>query len=315
MFYEPVRRTLSALGTEVQVPDSGIGQTMAETRQFYNEADPTKGKEMSGLQRGARAGVQLGGALAGGTLGIGTMLAGGTTDQAMQMLDEGMPLDKAQAFMGADAALNTASMALGGLGKSALTQGVTTGVGNMAGDEASHLLANAFRESEGLRQNERDNVDRAISFGFGAVPGYIAKRAENATVVDNVKNVEADAKAKIEEFLVKKEAQDPLNKPSILELLPKEDYPKPLGNRINNSNTNGVIEFPEKESQTSGVAGRTDTSGKKQEFQVGGRDPHTVTFDHREDGRLVRTVTYPDGQKSTETLYLKELLQLKIVQI
>jgi len=221
-------------------PKTSTGELMAGAQQFYNEADPTKGKEMSGLQRGARAGVQLGGALAGGTLGIGTMLAGGTTDQAMQMLDEGMPLDKTQAFMGADAALNTASMALGGLGKSALTQGVTTGVGNMAGDEASHLLANAFRESEGLRQNERDNVDRAISFGFGAVPGYIAKRAENATVVDNVKNVEADAKAKIEEFLATKEAQDPLNKPSTLELLPKESYPEPLGNRSIDPDTKTV---------------------------------------------------------------------------
>ena len=135
-----------------------IGEMMAQTRQFYNEADPTKDKQMSGLQRGTRAGIQLGGALAGGPLGISAMLAGGTTDQAMQMLDEGMPLNKTQAYMGVDAALNTASMALGGLGKSALTQGVTTGLGNMAGDEASHLLANAFRESEGLRQNERDNA-------------------------------------------------------------------------------------------------------------------------------------------------------------
>ena len=221
-------------------PKTSTGELMAGARQFYNEADPTKDKQLSGLQRGARAGVQLGGALAGGSLGIGAMLAGETTDQAMQMLDEGMPLDKAQAFMRADAALNTASMALGGVGKSALTQGVTTGLGNMAGDEASHLLANAFRESEGLRQNERDNVDRAISFGFGFGPGYIAKRIENATQVDQGKNVEADAKAKIEEFLATKEAQDPLNKPSLLELLPKESYPEPLGNRSIDPDTKTV---------------------------------------------------------------------------
>uniref|UniRef100_UPI00258C3503 hypothetical protein n=1 Tax=Acidithiobacillus sp. TaxID=1872118 RepID=UPI00258C3503 len=42
--------------------------------------------------------------------------------------------------------------------------------------------------------------------------------------------------------------------------------------------------------------------GKKQVFNIGGRDPHTATFEHKDDGRLVRTITYPDGQSNTETL-------------
>ncbi len=96
--YEPVRLTLSALGTEVQVPDSGIGETMAETKKFYDEADPTLTKQMTTGQQVTKAGTQLL-SLAGGPVGLGTMLAGGTTDEAMRMLDEGMPLDKTQAYM------------------------------------------------------------------------------------------------------------------------------------------------------------------------------------------------------------------------
>jgi len=174
--YEPIRRTLSALGTEVQVPDSGIGETMAETKKFYDEADPTLTKQMTTGQRVTKAGTQLL-SLAGGPVGLAAMLAGGTTDEAMRMLDEGMPLDKTQTYMAADAALNTGAVAFGGVGKRPITQAVSLGAGNMAGDEASHWLANQFRESEGLKLNERDNIDRAISFGMGAVPGYIAQRA------------------------------------------------------------------------------------------------------------------------------------------
>lgn len=51
-----------------------------------------------------------------------------------------------------------------------------------------------------------------------------------------------------------------------------------------------------------GAGVRADGLGKKQEFNIGGRDPHTVTFEHKDDGRLIRTITYPDGQVNTETL-------------
>lgn len=236
----PINQLLAGLGVEAAKPNQELIDKIISFDKGAQLEDPTQGKQLSGPQRGVKAGIQLAGALTGGPASIAGMMAGGTGVETDRMLEEGMPLEKAQQFAAADAALNTASFAVGGLGKRALTQGVTAGLGNMAGDEASHLLANAFRESEGLRQNERDNVDRAISFGFGFGPGYIAKRAENATQVDQVKNVEADAKAKIEEFLATKEAQDPLNKPSTLELLPKESYPEPLGNRSIDPDTKTV---------------------------------------------------------------------------
>lgn len=236
----PINQLLAGLGVEAAKPNQELIDKIISFDKNAQLEDPTQGKQLSGPQRGVKAGIQLAGALTGGPASIAGMMAGGTGVETDRMLEEGMSLEKAQQFAAADAALNTASFAVGGLGKRALTQGVTTGLGNMAGDEASHLLANAFRESEGLRQNERDNVDRAISFGFGFGPGYIAKRAENATQVDQVKNVEADAKAKIEEFLATKEAQDPLNKSSTLELLPKESYPEPLGNRSIDPDTKTV---------------------------------------------------------------------------
>lgn len=40
----------------------------------------------------------------------------------------------------------------------------------------------------------------------------------------------------------------------------------------------------------------------KQVYQIGGRDPSTRTYEHRADGRVTRTIEYPDGQSSTETL-------------
>lgn len=43
-------------------------------------------------------------------------------------------------------------------------------------------------------------------------------------------------------------------------------------------------------------------ASKKQEFKVEGADPHTVSYAQRPDGRLVRTINYPDGQSSTDTL-------------
>lgn len=42
--------------------------------------------------------------------------------------------------------------------------------------------------------------------------------------------------------------------------------------------------------------------GKNQVFNIGGQDPYTVSFEHKEDGRLVRTITYPDGESSIEML-------------
>lgn len=51
-----------------------------------------------------------------------------------------------------------------------------------------------------------------------------------------------------------------------------------------------------------GAGVRADGVSKKQVFNIGGRDPHTVTFEHKDDGRLIRTITYPDGQANTETL-------------
>ncbi|MDH0363468.1 LPD38 domain-containing protein [Comamonas aquatica] len=47
--------------------------------------------------------------------------------------------------------------------------------------------------------------------------------------------------------------------------------------------------------QTAGVA-------KRHEFNVGGKDPHTVTYQLKDDGRLSRTTTYPDGESSTTEL-------------
>lgn len=47
---------------------------------------------------------------------------------------------------------------------------------------------------------------------------------------------------------------------------------------------------------------RADGVSKKQVFNIGGRDPYTVMFEHKDDGRLIRTITYPDGQVNTETL-------------
>lgn len=236
----PINQLLAGLGVDAAKPNQELIDKIISFDKGAQLEDPTQDKQLSGPQRGVKAGIQLGGALAGGPAGIAGMMAGGTGVETDRMLAEGMPLEKAQQFAAADAALNTASFGLGGLGKSALTQGITTGLGNMAGDEASHLLANAFRESEGLRQNERDNVDRAISFGFGAVPGYLAKRAETSAPAEVVKDVEVDAKTKIDEFLKTKEAQDPLNKPSTLELLPKENYPEPLGNRTIDPDTKTV---------------------------------------------------------------------------
>ena len=54
-------------------------------------------------------------------------------------------------------------------------------------------------------------------------------------------------------------------------------------------------------------AGNTGVEGagvasKKQEFKVEGADPHTVSYAQRPDGRLVRTINYPDGQSSADTL-------------
>lgn len=41
---------------------------------------------------------------------------------------------------------------------------------------------------------------------------------------------------------------------------------------------------------------------KKHEFKVGGKDPHTVTYQLKDDGRLSRTITFPDGESSTTEL-------------
>jgi hypothetical protein len=37
-------------------------------------------------------------------------------------------------------------------------------------------------------------------------------------------------------------------------------------------------------------------------FNVGGRDPHTVVYNRLPDGRLTRTITYPDGERSVNFL-------------
>lgn len=217
-------------------------ETKEGIRSTMEGLDPTKGKELTTGQRFGKAGVQLAGALATGPVGIAGMMAGGTAREADAMLEQGMPVDKAQLYGAADAALNVGSVALGGFGKSAITQAGSLGAGNMAGDEASHLLANKFREDEGLKLNERDNVDRAISFAMGAVPGYLAQRtaADVEATRKPTTDPDAEAKAAIDAELAKQEANDPLNKPSTLELLDKEAYPEPLGNRTIDPDTKTV---------------------------------------------------------------------------
>jgi len=238
MAYEPVRKTLDALGTNVQTPDSGIGEALATTKKYYEEADPTRGKALSPAQRFTQGGIQLAGGLAGGPVGIGVLMAGGTIDQATDMLDQGMPLQKAQAFAGADTALNTASIALGGIGNSPVTQGLTAGLGNMGGDELSNELANAFRRSEGIKEQDRDWVDRGISFGMGAVPAALATKK-----VTEQKDPTGEKKARDEAFSKIDQAIEPpkqIEPRSTLELLPKDQYPEPLGNRTVDPDTKTV---------------------------------------------------------------------------
>lgn len=229
------------LGQKQQQPNQAVLDTLFETkegiRSTMEDLDPTRGKQLSDMQRVGKAGTQLVGALATGPVGLGGMMAGGTVREADEMLSEGMPVEKAQQYAAADAALNTGSIALGGFGKSRLAQGTTVGAGNMAADEAAHLLANQFRESEGLQTKTRDNVDRGISFGMGFVPGYIAQRGEVEAQVKPEVEAEANARQRIDEILAQK---DPLTKPSVLELLPKEDYPEPLGNRSIDPDTKTV---------------------------------------------------------------------------
>lgn len=229
------------LGQKQQQPNQAVLDTLFETkegiRSTMEDLDPTRGKQLSDMQRGGKAGIQLLGALATGPVGLSGMMAGGTVREADEMLSEGMPVEKAQQYAAADAALNTGSIALGGFGKSRLAQGTTVGAGNMAADEAAHLLANQFRESEGLQTKTRDNVDRGISFGMGFIPGYIAQRGEVEAQVKPEVEAEANARQRIDEILAQK---DPLTKPSVLELLPKEDYPEPLGNRSIDPDTKTV---------------------------------------------------------------------------
>ena len=230
--------TSSVLGVDLPSNKIDVGQAMAQTKQFYNEADPSRGKQLSTGQRVAQAGTQLGGAILGGPVGIGALMAGGTIDQATDMLDQGMPLQKAQAFAGADTALNTASMALGGIGNSPVTQGLTAGLGNMGGDELSNELANAFRRSEGIKEQDRDWVDRGISFGMGAVPAALATKK-----VTEQKDPTGEKKARDEAFSKIDQAIEPpkqIEPRSTLELLPKDQYPEPLGNRTVDPNTNTV---------------------------------------------------------------------------
>jgi len=230
--------TSSVLGVDLPSNKIDVGQAMAQTKQFYNEADPSRGKQLSTGQRVAQAGTQLGGAILGGPVGIGTLMAGGTIDQATDMLDQGMPLQKAQAFAGADTALNTASMALGGIGNSPVTQGLTAGLGNMGGDELSNELANAFRRSEGIKEQDRDWVDRGISFGMGAVPAALAtKKVTEQKDPTGEKTARDEAFSKIDQAIEPPKQIEPR---STLELLPKDQYPEPLGNRTVDPNTNTV---------------------------------------------------------------------------
>ena len=55
------------------------------------------------------------------------------------------------------------------------------------------------------------------------------------------------------------------------------------------------------EGATRGMAAGAQTVSR-QDFNVGGKDPHTVSFEHKKDGRLIRTITYPDGEVLSETL-------------
>jgi len=216
-------------------------ETKEGIRSTMEGLDPTIGKELSTGQRVGKAAVQLGAGLATGPMGLAGMMAGGTTREVDKMMSEGMPVDKAQQYGFADAALNTGAVALGGVGPTRTTQALSLGAGNVAADEAAHLLANKFREDEGLKLNERDMVDRAISFGMGVVPGALASPRKTAEDLSNTpSDPNAKAKVDIDAELARQEQESPLNKPSTLELLDKEAYPEPLGNRTIDPDTGTV---------------------------------------------------------------------------
>jgi hypothetical protein len=269
----PTNKLLASFGVEAAKPNTELMDKLYAFDKNARIPDAAQGKQLSTSQRVADAGAQLL-SLAGGPAGFGSAMAGSTSEEVERMLQEGMPMEKAQQYGAADAALNAGSIALGGVGKTALAQGVTVGAGNVAGDEASHWLANTFRESEGLKLNERDNIDRAISFGMGAVPGYIAQRA--AADVEATRkpktDPDAEAKAAIDAELAKQEANDPLNKPSVLELLDKDAYPEPLGNRTIDPDTKTVTTGMAEDVPTIDFPLRPEAMERDRKFQKLQRD-------------------------------------------
>lgn len=270
----PTNKLLASFGVEAAKPNTELIDKLYEFDKNARIPDAAKGKQLSTSQRFAGAGAQIAGAVAGGPAAIASMMAGGTSEEVERMLQEGMPVEKAQQYGAADAALNVGSVALGGVGKRPITQAVTMGAGNVAADEGAHLLANKFREDEGLKLNERDNVDRGISFAMGAVPGYLAQRT--ATDVEATRkpttDPDAEAKAAIDAELAKQEANDPLNKPSTLELLDKEAYPEPLGNRTIDPDTKTVTTGMAEDVPTIDFPLRPEAMERDRKFQKLQRD-------------------------------------------